>query len=196
MQALLLAAPTGIARTQSVATSSNDRAVIVRADSLAWADLGLIPGVKIALLHGNPQDTGTYTLRLRFPAGTRMPAHWHPKVEYATLISGALWLGMGEREDSAKTNAGGAGRIPRRTSAHGALRGEHARKPSFSSAVQVHTRSSSSTPPMIRGSVRRRDRSRDTRQSGVDHAPIIPSATRVTRVSQRPAERVPDLGEV
>ncbi len=103
MQALLLAAPTRIARTQSVATSSNDRAVIVRADSLAWADLGLIPGVKIALLHGNPQDTGTYTLRLRFPAGTRRPAHWHPKVEYATLISGALWLGMGEREDSAKT---------------------------------------------------------------------------------------------
>ena len=103
MQALLLAAPTGIARTQSVATSSNDRAIIVRADSLSWADLGLIPGVRIAMLHGNPQDTGTYTLRLRFPAGTRMPAHWHPKVEYATLISGALWLGMGEREDSAKT---------------------------------------------------------------------------------------------
>ena len=101
--ALLLAAPTGIARTQSVATSSNDRAVIVRADSLSWADLGLIPGVKIAVLHGNPQDTGTYTLRLRFPAGTRMPAHWHPKVEYATLISGALRLGMGEREDSATT---------------------------------------------------------------------------------------------
>ena len=101
--ALLLAAPTGIARTQSVATSSNDRAVIVRADSLSWADLGLIPGVKIAVLHGNPQDTGTYTLRLRFPAGARMPAHWHPKVEYATLISGALRLGMGEREDSATT---------------------------------------------------------------------------------------------
>jgi quercetin dioxygenase-like cupin family protein len=101
--ALLLAAPSRVARAQSVATSSQDRAVIMRADSLSWTDLGLIPGVQIAVLQGNPQDTGTYTLRLRFPAGTRMPAHWHPRVEYATLISGALRLGMGEREDSAAT---------------------------------------------------------------------------------------------
>ena len=60
MLALLLAAPSGIPRAQSVAASSNDRAVIVRADSLSWADLGLIPGVKIAMLHGNPQDTSPH----------------------------------------------------------------------------------------------------------------------------------------
>jgi quercetin dioxygenase-like cupin family protein len=103
MLALLFATPIWSARAQSTATSPSDRAVIIRADSLSWADLGLIPGVKIAVLQGNPQDTGTYTLRLRFPAGTRMPAHWHPRVEYATLISGALRLGMGEREDSSAT---------------------------------------------------------------------------------------------
>ena len=104
--AFVLAAAPRIARTQSVASSSTERAVMMRADSLSWTDLGLIPGVKIAVLQGDPQGSGTYTLRLRFPAGTRMPAHWHPNVEYATLISGALRLGMGEREDSAATMLG------------------------------------------------------------------------------------------
>src|SRR5688500_14355393 len=76
--AFVLAAAPRIARTQSVASSSTERAVMLRADSLSWTDLGLIPGVKIAVLQGDPQGSGTYTLRLRFPAGTRMPAHWHP----------------------------------------------------------------------------------------------------------------------
>ncbi len=69
-------------------------------DKLEWNDLGLIPNVKIAVLQGNPGAAGYYTLRLLFPAGTRMPAHWHPRVEYATVVSGTVMLGMGEKEDT------------------------------------------------------------------------------------------------
>jgi quercetin dioxygenase-like cupin family protein len=102
MLASALVAPFQLVRAQ-VSARAAERAVMVHPDSLTWNDLGLIPRVQIAVLQGNPQDTGTYTLRLRFPAGVRMPAHSHPKVEYATLISGELQLGMGEREDSAAT---------------------------------------------------------------------------------------------
>jgi quercetin dioxygenase-like cupin family protein len=78
---------------------SDSRMVASRPQQLVWNDLGLIPGVKIAALHGNPTQAGHYVLRLKFPANTRMPAHWHPLVEYATIVSGTLLLGMGERED-------------------------------------------------------------------------------------------------
>jgi quercetin dioxygenase-like cupin family protein len=75
--------------------------VATRAGDLVWNDLGLIPGVKIAVLSGNPGQPGHYVVRLKFPANTRMPAHWHPLAEYATLLSGTLLLGMGEKEDPA-----------------------------------------------------------------------------------------------
>jgi mannose-6-phosphate isomerase-like protein (cupin superfamily) len=107
--ALLLIAPARGARAQSGTAPATAHVVIARPDSLTWMDLGLIPGVKLAVLQGNPQDTGSYTLRLRFPAGARMPAHWHPRVEYATVIAGELQLGMGEREDSTSTTLVGPG---------------------------------------------------------------------------------------
>ena len=75
--------------------------VATGASDLVWNDLGLIPGVKIAVLHGNPGQPGHYVLRLKFPPNTRMPAHWHPRAEYATLLSGTLSIAMGEKEDPA-----------------------------------------------------------------------------------------------
>jgi quercetin dioxygenase-like cupin family protein len=80
---------------------ATSKMVATRASDLAWNDLGLIPGVKIALLSGNPGQPGHYALRLKFPPNTRMPAHWHPQAEYATILAGTLMLGMGEKEDAA-----------------------------------------------------------------------------------------------
>lgn len=80
----------------------SDSAMIVsRPQQLVWNDLGLVPGVKIATLHGDPAKAGHYVLRLKFPANSRMPAHWHPRVELATIISGTLLMGMGAQEDPA-----------------------------------------------------------------------------------------------
>lgn len=78
--------------------------------NLNWNDLGLIPEVQIAILSGDPSKEGHYVLRLKFPPETRMPAHWHPKVEYATIISGRLNLGMGIEEyaDSMKVFTAGS----------------------------------------------------------------------------------------
>jgi quercetin dioxygenase-like cupin family protein len=38
-----------------------------------------------------------------------MPAHWHPRAEYATILTGALQIGMGEKEDSAALQLYAAG---------------------------------------------------------------------------------------
>ena len=67
-----------------------------------WSDLslpGFKPGVKLAVVHGNPGDTGDYTLRLRFPDGYEVPPHWHPQAEHLTVLQGTFLLGMGERVD-------------------------------------------------------------------------------------------------
>lgn len=90
--------------------------------NLDWTDLGLIPEVQIAILSGDPSSEGHYVLRLKFPPETRMPAHWHPKVEYATIISGSLNLGMGmeEHADSMKVfPAGSFLVVPPETSHYG-----------------------------------------------------------------------------
>ena len=70
--------------------------------SLTWTDLvapGFAPGIKRAVVHGNPAGTGDYVLRLQFPDGYQVPVHWHPKAEHVTVLSGVFKLGMGGTRD-------------------------------------------------------------------------------------------------
>ena len=65
--------------------------------SLSWGDMtppGFSPGMKIAVLHGDPGASGDYTIRLSFPDGYRFPAHWHPGGEHVTVLSGTFLLSM------------------------------------------------------------------------------------------------------
>ena len=72
------------------------------ASSLTWNDLvvpGFAPGTKIAAIAGDPAAADQpYTLRLKFPDGYRFPAHWHPKAENLTVLSGKFLLSMGPNE--------------------------------------------------------------------------------------------------
>jgi quercetin dioxygenase-like cupin family protein len=75
-------------------------------------------GAKIEVLDGNPGGDALYTVRLKFPANYKIPAHSHPKDEHVTVIAGALYMGMGEKLDpkSAKAlSVGGFGLMPANT---------------------------------------------------------------------------------
>jgi uncharacterized RmlC-like cupin family protein len=52
-----------------------------------------------------------FTIRLRFPANYRLPAHWHPAVERVTVLSGTFHMGMGDKLDTSKSMAVAAGSI-------------------------------------------------------------------------------------
>jgi uncharacterized protein (TIGR02246 family) len=85
---------------------------IVSNSALAWSDFappGFDPGMKLAVLSGDPGKNGEYVLRLMFPAGYRFPVHWHPGVENLTVVSGNFLLGMGNSADwsTAKTYSPG-----------------------------------------------------------------------------------------
>lgn len=56
-------------------------------------------GAKLAVLAGDPAGTGPVALRLKMPAGYRIPPHWHPTDERVTVISGTLGIGMGDKLD-------------------------------------------------------------------------------------------------
>ncbi|MBO9540553.1 cupin domain-containing protein [bacterium] len=60
---------------------------------------GLPAGAKSVVLEGDPSKPGQFTLRLKLPAGYRIPPHWHPNVEHITVLEGGFQLGHGERFD-------------------------------------------------------------------------------------------------
>ena len=59
----------------------------------------LPPGAQIAVLAGDPTKPVAYTVRLKFPAGYDIPAHSHPTDENVVVVSGELFMGMGNRLD-------------------------------------------------------------------------------------------------
>ena len=78
---------------------------------LKWGDAppGLPKGGKIAVLSGDPGKPGPFVIRLMAPAGYNIPPHWHSQIENLTIISGALYLGMGDNMDHIQANALNAG---------------------------------------------------------------------------------------
>jgi quercetin dioxygenase-like cupin family protein len=68
--------------------------------NLKWEDNAEgIPGAKIARLEGDPRRRGPYTVRLEVGNGFQLQPHSHPATEHITVISGALYLAMGDKFD-------------------------------------------------------------------------------------------------
>lgn len=84
---------------------------VTPADAVVWgpAPPGLPPGSKAAVLAGNPEEEGAFTLRAWLPAGYKVMPHWHDNEENLTVISGTLHVGMGDAFDKDKATALHAG---------------------------------------------------------------------------------------
>ncbi len=62
----------------------------------------LEPELRVAVLEGNPSESGVFTLRIKIPDGGYISPHWHPNVERVTVLSGRFLLGSGEKMDRDK----------------------------------------------------------------------------------------------
>lgn len=80
---------------------------IVPAGKVQWgpAPPALPAGAQIAVLGGDPGKSGPVTLRLKFPADYRVPPHWHSMTENVTVLSGTLYVGMGDTLDRQASDA-------------------------------------------------------------------------------------------
>jgi len=66
-------------------------------------------GAQMAVLSGDPAKPGIFAVRLKMPAGYKIPAHNHPTDEFVTVISGDFSLGMGDKLDATRAAALQAG---------------------------------------------------------------------------------------
>jgi quercetin dioxygenase-like cupin family protein len=75
--------------------------VLFPAGEIQWKEgpPSMPKGVMTAILEGDPTQAGTFTMRLKFPNGLRVPPHWHTATEHMTVVSGVLHLGMGDKAD-------------------------------------------------------------------------------------------------
>ena len=75
---------------------------VIRADATEWgpAPPALPAGAQLAVLYGDPGKPGAFAIRLKAPAGYRVPRHWHPTDEQVTLISGDFKLSMGKKDEA------------------------------------------------------------------------------------------------
>ena len=53
-------------------------------------------GARVAVLLGDPSADGPFVIRLMLPKGYRIPPHSHSRDEQLTVISGTIYLGMGD----------------------------------------------------------------------------------------------------
>lgn len=71
---------------------------------LQWKDAaGLPPGTKVAVIEGPMNEAVPFTVRIKFPAGAKVPPHWHPAIEHVTVISGVFNAGLGDKLDESTT---------------------------------------------------------------------------------------------
>lgn len=85
---------------------------MIRPADLKWSDVpSLPPGAKIAVIEGKMSEAQAFTVRLKFPANYKLPAHWHPAVERVTVLSGTFHMGTGDELDPGKAMLLGVGSI-------------------------------------------------------------------------------------
>jgi quercetin dioxygenase-like cupin family protein len=76
----------------------------INADDVKWGPVppNIPAGAQIAVISGDPGKEGLYVIRLKMPAGYKVPAHWHPQYENVTVLTGEFNVGMGDKLDTSK----------------------------------------------------------------------------------------------
>jgi anti-sigma factor ChrR (cupin superfamily) len=105
---------------------------IVHFGDLKWTPI--IKGSDLASVSGDSDVEGaSFVVRIRCVDGAKIPAHWHPTDENATVLKGTFLVGMGETFDETKLttmNVGNFAMMPKEMRHFGMCKGE--------TIVQIH----------------------------------------------------------
>ena len=95
----------------SISAIAADDHIAVSADQLKWgpAPPAFPKGAQISVLAGDPTKEGLYVIRLKLPAGYKVPPHTHPNDENVTVITGTFNIGTGSTLDEKNGKALKAG---------------------------------------------------------------------------------------
>jgi quercetin dioxygenase-like cupin family protein len=89
-----------------------DRFLVLHSEDVIWKPFAAYPPeVRLAVLVGSPTEPGPYVIRVRVPAGVKMPPHKHPEDRVYTVMSGVFYIGLGEVFDESKLTAHAPGSV-------------------------------------------------------------------------------------
>ncbi|HET7404476.1 MAG TPA: cupin domain-containing protein [Usitatibacter sp.] len=72
-------------------------------DSIQWTESSTYPGLRSAVLHGDPSKPEQYVVRNRFSPNSFSRPHFHPNDRIIVVLSGTWWVGSGDKFDPAST---------------------------------------------------------------------------------------------
>lgn len=80
---------------------------MVTPNEIVWGpgSSALPPGAQMAVVYGDPSKNALFIIQAKFPANYKIPAHWHPTDENVTVLSGSLWMGMGDKLEESTAKA-------------------------------------------------------------------------------------------
>ena len=88
----------------AAAAELNSAAVVYKLpDQIPWQDNPANPGVKSAVLAGDPTKPGLYVMLVKWLPGHMSHPHFHPNDRFITVLSGTWWVGTGTKFDPAAT---------------------------------------------------------------------------------------------
>ena len=108
---LLLPLGTAAAQETAAPARTGRKPLMVQPDQVNWgpAPAMLAQGAQVAVLEGDPNETGLFTMRVSLPDGYRIAPHFHPAKERVTVIQGTFQLGMGDKFDESALSSLPAG---------------------------------------------------------------------------------------
>ena len=102
--AILAAATMGFGIGGTAAADLDPAAVAFKLPAaIEWRDNPNNPGVKNAVLHGDPSKPGYYVVRVKWLPGHMSRPHFHPNDRFIVVLSGTWWVGSGDVFDPEKT---------------------------------------------------------------------------------------------
>src|SRR5271157_2829944 len=60
------------------------------------------PSVRLAVLVGQPSESGPYVIRVKAPFGVKLMPHRHPEDRIYTVISGVFYIGLANSSTATK----------------------------------------------------------------------------------------------
>jgi quercetin dioxygenase-like cupin family protein len=107
-----------MARNQmAVVNKSSDKAVrshqpgeavftTILSEDVEWKPFASFPpAARLAVLVGDPSQSGPYVTRVKVPHGVRLMPHWHPEDRIYTVMSGVFYIDLGDTFDPNKLEA-------------------------------------------------------------------------------------------
>jgi quercetin dioxygenase-like cupin family protein len=99
--------------------------ILIQPDTIQWR--GPATGLQTAVVEGNPQGAGTFTMMLKLPDGFWIQPHFHNVAKRLVVVKGELLMGHGDVVEPSKASGlktGGVAVMPANTPHYEGGRGE------------------------------------------------------------------------